>query len=399
MTDRKKNIERIFGRKFSSATRVQLLWKGEDSFKSIFDAVRSAEEFICLQFYIFRNDETGTMLSDLLKEKSREGVKVYLLHDHFGSIGTPGSFWRDMTREGVQIRASHPFKWTAPFHYVHRDHRKLIVIDSRKAFTGGLNIANEYSGFHLRRRSRGWRDTGVFLEGPIVKELFETFQRSWYTWGGEKIAFQESGAESLACMEQDNLPVIGVTASEWCGNLPALPIFVYSRKGRRRMRDLLRYSTDQARTTIFLTTAYFTPSQRMIVLLENAVRRGVKVRLLVPGKSDIPAASYAGRAFFARLLKAGIEIYTYRGEMLHAKTHLFDQSWSIIGSTNLDYQSLLYNDEGNVGILHPLFGLKMTEVFEEDLKNSTKIDLEAWQKRPLLDKMKEHFFALFRKRL
>ena len=165
------------------------------------------------------------------------------------------------------------------------------------------------------------------------------------------------------------------------------------------MRDLLRYSADQARTTIFLTTAYFTPSRRMIVLLENAVRRGVRVRLLVPGKSDIPAASYAGRAFFTRLLKAGIEIYTYRGEMLHAKTYLFDQSWSIIGSTNLDYQSLLYNDEGNVGILHPLFGLKMTEVFEEDLKISTKINLEAWQKRPLLEKMKEHFFALFRKRL
>ena len=399
MIDRIKSIERIFGRKFSLATRVQLLWKGEDSFKSIFDAVRSAEEFICLQFYIFRNDETGATLSDLLKQKSREGVKVYLLHDHFGSLGTPGSFWRDMTRAGVQIRASHPFKWTAPFHYVHRDHRKLIVIDSRKAFTGGLNIANEYSGFHLRRRSRGWRDTGVFLQGPIVKELFETFQRSWTTWGGEKIAFQESWEGPPACVEQDNPPASELTASEWCGNLPALPIFVYSGKGRRRMRDLLRYSTDQARTTIFLTTAYFTPSRRMIVLLENAVRRGVRVRLLVPGKSDIPAASYAGRAFFTRLLKAGIEIYTYRGEMLHAKTHLFDQSWSIIGSTNLDYQSLMYNDEGNVGILHPLFGLKMTEVFEEDLKNSTKIDLEAWQRRPLLEKMKEHFFALFRKRL
>ena len=399
MIDMKKSIEKIFGRKFSLATRVQLLWKGGDSFNSIFDAVRGAEEFICLQFYIFRNDETGTTLSDLLKQKSREGVKVYLLHDHFGSLGTPGSFWEDMTRAGVQIRASHPFKWTAPFHYVHRDHRKLIVIDSRKAFTGGLNIANEYSGFHLRRWNRGWRDTGVFLEGPIVRELFETFQRSWYTWGGEKIAFRKSIEGPLACVEQDHLPASDVTASEWCGNLPALPIFVYSGKGRRRMRDLLRYSTDQARATIFLTTAYFTPSRRMIVHLENAVRRGVRVRLLVPGKSDIPAASYAGRAFFTRLLKAGIEIYTYRGEMLHAKTHLFDQSWSIIGSTNLDYQSLMYNDEGNVGILHPLFGLKMTEVFEEDLKNSTKIDLEAWQKRPLLEKMKEHFFALFRKRL
>ena len=205
MIDQKKSIERIIGRKFSLATRVQLLLKGTDSFKSIFDAVQGAEKFICLQFYIFKNDETGTTLSDLLKQKSRQGVKVYLLHDHFGSIGTPGSFWRDMTRAGVQIRASHPFKWTAPFHYVHRDHRKLIVIDFRKAFTGGLNIANEYSGFHLRRRSRGWRDTGVFLEGPIVKELFETFQRSWHTWGGDEIGYEEDREDSLPTVWEDSL--------------------------------------------------------------------------------------------------------------------------------------------------------------------------------------------------
>ena len=284
MTDQKKSIERIIGRKFSSPPVSSSCGRERSPLKASSMPFGARRNSICLQFYIFRNDETGTTLSDLLKEKSREGVKVYLLHDHFGSIGTPGSFWRDMTREGVQIRASHPFKWTAPFHYVHRDHRKLLVIDSRKAFTGGLNIADEYSGFHLRRRSRGWRDTGVFLEGPIVKELFETFQRSWYTWGGEKIAFQESGRNLRPAWSRIISPLSDVTASEWCGNLPALPIFVYSRKGRRRMRDLLRYSTDQARTTIFLTTAYFTPSRRMIVLLENAVRRGVRVRLLVPEK-------------------------------------------------------------------------------------------------------------------
>jgi cardiolipin synthase len=129
------------------------------------------------------------------------------------------------------------------------------------------------------------------------------------------------------------------------------------------------------------------------------VRRGVKVRLLVPGKSDIPAASYAGRAFFSRLLKSGIEIYTYLGEMLHAKTYLFDECWSIVGSTNLDYQSLRYNDEGNIGILDLPFASKVTWIFEEDLKNSVKIDEETWRKRPFLEKMKEHFFALFRKRL
>jgi cardiolipin synthase len=373
------SIERIFKYKFSFATRVQLLWKGRDSFQTIFEAVHSAEKFICLQFYIFKNDETGIALSGLLKQKSREGVKVYVLYDHFGSFGTPRSFWKDMRLAGIQIRASHPFRWTAPFYYVHRDHRKLIVIDSRKAFTGGLNIANEYSGFHLRRRSRGWRDTGILVE------LFDTFKKSWTTWGGDKIVFQEANEEA-----RDNITEDGI---------PALPIFVYSGKGRKRMRNLLGYSIDHAQTSILLTTAYFIPSRGLIERLETAVRRRVKVKLLVPGKSDVPAASYAGRAFFSRLLKAGIEIYTYLGPMLHAKTYLFDRCWSIIGSTNLDYQSLRYNDEGNIGILDVSFTSKMTGIFEEDLKNSVRIDQETWRQRPFLEKIKEHFFALFRKRL
>ncbi len=380
-----ESIERIFKHRFSFATHVQLLWKGKESFQTIFDAVSRAEKFVCLQFYIFRNDETGTALSRLLKKKSREGVKVYILYDHFGSLGTPRSFWKEMKKVGIQIKASRPFKWTAPLNYVHRDHRKLIVIDSKRAFTGGLNIANEYSGFHLRRRSRGWRDTGILVEGPIVNELFDTFRKSWMTWGGEKILFKEAKESAPDKTTGDSIP--------------ALPIFVYSGKGRKRMRDLLRYSIDHSQNSILLTTAYFIPSRRLLERLEAAVVRGVRVRLLVPGKSDIPAASYAGRAFFSRLLKAGVEIYTYLGEMLHAKTYLFDQYWNVIGSTNLDYQSLIYNDEGNIGILNLSFGSKMAGIFEEDLKNSVRIDREAWHKRPFSEKVKEHFFAVFRKRL
>src|SRR4030042_7154888 len=239
------SIERIFKQKFSFATRVQLLWKGRDSFQTLFDAVHRAEKLICLQFYIFKDDETGIALSELLKQKSREGVKVYVLYDHFGSFGTPRSFWKELGMGGIQIRASRPFKWTAPFYYVHRDHRKLIVIDSRKAFTGGLNIANEYSGFHFRKRSKGWRDTGMLVEGPIVNELFDTFEKSWKTWGGKKIVFK--GTKNAV---EGKLTKTGI---------PALPIFVYSGKGRKRMRNLLRYSIDHAPTSILLTTAYFTP--------------------------------------------------------------------------------------------------------------------------------------------
>jgi cardiolipin synthase len=123
------------------------------------------------------------------------------------------------------------------------------------------------------------------------------------------------------------------------------------------------------------------------------------VRLLVPGKSDVPAAAYAGRAFFSKLLNAGVEIYTYLGDILHAKTFVFDECWSIIGSTNLDFQSLRYNDEGNVGILDTGFASQMTEIFEEDLKQSSKIERKEWLRRPFGEKVKEYFFSFFRRRL
>jgi cardiolipin synthase len=376
-------IERLFKNRFSSATNIHLLWKGNEAFETILDAIKNAEEFICLQFYIFRNDETGTSIAEILKQKSLEGIKVYVLYDNFGSIGTPKSFWDSLKGSGVHVKTSRPFRWNAPCYYAHRDHRKLLIIDGKRAFTGGLNIANEYSGFHIRTKGKNWRDTGIMLEGAIAEELFELFLKSWRIWEGDAFDIEK--------------PEFNISNS--AKQISAIPIFVSSARGRRRMRRLLYYSINHARHSISLTTAYFVPSRRMVETLENAVKRGVKVRLLLPGKSDVPAASYAGMAFFTRLLKAGVEIYQYGGEILHAKTHIFDNCWSIVGSTNLDFQSLRYNDEGNVGILDNEFASQIQAVFEEDLKNSIKIELRNWRERPLLEKLKEHFFSLFRRRL
>ncbi|TAL25891.1 MAG: hypothetical protein EPN94_04430 [Nitrospirae bacterium] len=376
-------IEKLYGLSFTDGNKVQLLWKGKELFKMIFDSVAKAKKLICLEFYIFRNDETGNELARLLKKKAREGVYIYILYDHFGSIGTPRKFWEELKRAGINVRGSRPFKWTAPLRYVHRDHKKLIIIDGEKAFTGGLNIANEYRGYYfkrLKRRKEGWRDTGLMLEGPIARTLLNAFRKSWVIWGGEPI-LQESSVPA----ESNGLPV--------------LPIFASSARGRRKLRRLLYYSINHARESIFLTTAYFTPSRRMAYILSEAVKRGVDVKLLLPAASDISAAHYAGRASFTKLLKAGVEIYNYRGEILHAKTSVFDERWSIIGSANLDFQSLRRNDEGNVGILDEDFGRQMTDVFHEDLKQSIKIELGEWLRRDFLEKFKEQFFALFRRRL
>ena len=165
------------------------------------------------------------------------------------------------------------------------------------------------------------------------------------------------------------------------------------------MRKLLYYSINHARKSVLLTTAYFTPSRRMLDSLEEAVKRGVEVKLLLPGKSDVPAAYHTGRAFFKRLLKAGVRIFTYQGDVLHAKSYVFDGCWSIVGSANLDFQSLRWNDEGNVGILDEGFGRQMTDVFEEDADHSYEIIEKVWRQRPFLERVKERFFVLFRRRL
>ncbi len=375
-----RTIKRVYGIPFIAGNRVTLLWKGKESFEAIFKAIEQAKEIICLEFYIFRNDETGSELAEILKKKVSEGVKVYLLYDHFGSLFTPLKFWESLRRAGVQIRASHPFKWTDPFHYVHRDHKKLIIIDGSRAFTGGLNIANEYRGYHRIKKMTGWRDTGIFLEGPIAKTLLDIFKKTWEIWKGTAIDFARD-VEPAA----DGIPVI--------------PVFVSSARDRRRMRKLLYYSINNAERYIYLTTAYFTPSRRMLRILEDAELRGVDVKLLLPGKTDVPAAHYAGRAFFTKLLRAGVEIYNYQGEILHAKTAVFDGIWSVIGSANLDFQSLRRNDEGNVGIVDESFGRQMSEIFHKDMKHSEEITLDTWLKRPFFERMKEQFFALFRRRL
>jgi cardiolipin synthase len=230
-----------------------------------------------------------------------------------------------------------------------------------------------------------WRDTGVVLEGPIVVELFETFRNTWETWKGEAIP-------SL-------FRVPGPVRSSQDEGLPVIPIFASSAKGRRQMRKLLYYSIHTAHESIHLTTAYFTPSKRMVSSLEEAVKRGAEVHLLLPGRSDVPATYYAGRAFFTRLLRAGVKIYSYQGEVLHAKSYIFDRLWSVVGSANLDFQSLRWNDEGNVGILDAGFGNMIMDVFKEDVRHSREIREGEWIRRPLWEKIKERFFALFRRRL
>ncbi len=395
LTFDKSSIEGIYGSTFANGNNVSLLYKGKDSFNAIFRSIDMAQSLIALQFYIFRNDETGIELADLLKKKAKEGVKISILYDHFGSLWTATRFWNHLAGAGVNIRVSRPFLWSAPFLYTRRDHRKLIIIDGIKAITGGFNIGNEYRGFHIRHKRKPWRDTGIIIEGPVVSELFRTFRMTSEAMGGKPIALSVSSPDALKDMKSqyqynDTHPGNG---------LSAIPIFASSSRGRRKFRKLLYYSINHARDNILITTAYFIPTIRMLYALEKAVDRGVTVKLLLSGKSDVPPAHYAGRAFFSWLLKRGVRIYNYHGEILHAKSYVFDGCWSIVGSANLDFLSLRRNDEGNVGILDEEFGKRMICVFDEDMESSIEIKEEEWSKRPLSERMKERFFVLFKRKL
>lgn len=373
------DIEEKYGSRFIGGNELKLLWRGTDAYREIESAVRSARQTICLQFYIFRDDETGTALAGMLKEKAAEGVNVYIMYDHLGSLFTPKSFWRSLVRAGINVNASYPFMWLSPGKYFRRDHRKLIIVDSKVAFTGGLNIANEYWGTALRKK-RPWRDTGLLITGPAASELEELFFNAWCRLCRESMTRERSPVQPS-------------------GHLPVLPIFSSSARGRRRMRRLLFYSIFHADHEICLTTAYFIPSRRLVQALSNAVARRVKVRILLPGSSDIRAVFHASRHYYSRLLRAGVEIYEYKGSMLHAKTYTFDREWSIVGSANLDPRSMRWNDEGNVGVLDKGLGHELIRVFEEDLLGADTIDMAQWSRRPMRQKALEWFFALFRRGL
>lgn len=373
---KKPEIENILGLPFTDNNRVRLLESGQETFQAILDAVSGAQNIICIEFYIFKDDGTGRKLAALLKEKSRQGVKVYLMYDHFGSFLTSRKFWTDLKKDGIKVRVSHPFKWSSLKGYIYRDHKKLLLIDGQKAFIVGFNIADEYHGYFLKRRTRVWRDMGIYLEGPIASTLLGIFGKSWRTWKWDIIKFQAESRPSDA-------------------GAPVIPIFVSSGRGRRRMRRLLLYSIKNSAESIFITTAYFIPSRKILRALLNASWKGVNVKLLLPGKSDVMPVFYAGRNYYKRLLKAGVGIYNYQDAVLHSKTSVFDGCWSIIGSANLDYQSLRRNEESNVGIFDKAFSREMIETFHKDLQKSIRIDAGSWAERPFYEKLLEKFFFLF----
>ncbi len=356
---------------------VRLFKNGEEAFAEMLATIRSAKDYLLLEFYIFADDSVGRMFRDLLLEKAREGVRVYLIYDSAGSILTDREFFSGLAAGGVKVAEFRPVVlWRPYWSWARRDHRKIICADGLAALVGGFNISVHDAPVELG--GRGWKDSLVRVEGPVVREVERLFRESW-----------------AACGHGD-APARGPVRISAAGDIRAA---VLSASGMRNFRSIRRsysYAIDRARKLIYITNAYFLPDRFVYRRLISAVRRGVDVRIIGPGTTDHPYIRWATWSIYPHMIKNGIKVYEWQGGILHSKTAVIDGVWSSIGSHNLDHRSLYYNLEVNINTYDRQFGAEMVRVFKEDLGGSKPVTRAETKSRPFLSKAASKILYLFR---
>lgn len=365
------------GYRLTGDNSVEVISDTKRTLERIEDAIRAAQQSLDLEYYIWQPDRTGTRLRDLLIERARAGVQVRFLYDSLGSMHLNRSFLGPMNDAGIQTAPFLPGsslreRWS----FNNRSHRKIIVADGRVGFTGGMNIGDEYLG--LNPEIGEWRDTHLRIEGPAVWQLQQVFAEDWYYSTGEQLT------------GPDLFP-----APNCCGQAIA-QVFSGGPDGTREPFHRLFFSVlNEAQESITLASSYFAPTEPMIMALETAASRGIKVRLMVTGKSVYPWTVWCGRSFYDSLLRAGVEIHEYRHGILHAKTMTIDGSWSFVGSANFDYRSMLLNFEVGVALYGEDVARELEAQFENDLKHCRTIRLPEWDERPLRRVFVENCCRLF----
>lgn len=371
-----------------TGNKVLLLQDGPTTYQHMLKAIGNAVHHINMETYIIEADDVGNRFADLLIEKRAQGVSVHLIYDSVGSIGTPAAFFKRLTDGGISLLEFNPVNpLTAgkDWEVNQRDHRKLLIVDGATAFVGGINISSVYSGgsFKPQYRSRPsgalpWRDTHLQMEGPVVAEFQKLFLATWRSQNGTPLPDIEYFPP---------LPPKGAEVVRAIGSSPDEPYsLIYA---------TLISAIASAESQVYLTNAYFVPDPQLLAALKSAVRRGVDVKILLPSKTDSWLVFHAGRAHYAELLDAGIQIFERRDALLHSKTALIDGVWSTVGSTNLDWRSFLHNAEINAVILGQDFGAQMLAIFETDLAHSHRVTPELWEQRPLSDRIKESFARIW----
>ncbi len=382
--------ESITGTPLALGNKADLLIDGKDTYAAMFEAIGQAKDHINMETYILDDDDIGRKFADALIERQLDGVQVNLIYDSFGALHTPREFFERLTSNGVNVLEFNPIKLSeAPelWKLNQRDHRKLLIVDGKVAFVGGINISSVYSAGSSggsfvssgneqstddKTELTPWRDTHLRVEGPVVGDFQKLFLETWQNQKGKPLApanymprLEKAGNQlvrAIGSSPQDEFSLIYVT---------------------------LLSAINSAETHVYLTNAYFVPDPQLLQALKDAAGRGADVKLILPSKTDSNLVFYASRSFYTELLTAGVQIYEEQDSLLHAKTALIDGVWSTIGSTNLDWRSFLHNYEINAVILGNTFGDQMHVLFQQDIKASKLITLEEWKKRPLSARIKE----------
>lgn len=366
-----------------AGNRVNLLIDGPQTLQAIRRAIEAAQHSIHIETYIFASDNVGGEFADLLIARRRAGLEVRVIYDAIGSVTTPGEFFDRMREAGVEVREFRPLdpvRTPLPWKINNRDHRKIVVVDGRIAFTGGINISSTYESSSATRpgpeagRDEAWRDTHVEIEGPVAAQFQALFLATWTRAGGE--------------IDTSN-PLYFPSIEPAGGELVAAVATDADDKSEARIYATYLAAVKHSTRRLWLTNAYFAPNKEMRQELIAAAKRGVDVRLIVPGFTDSGLILYASRSTFEELLEGGVRIYEQRHALLHAKTAVIDTALSMVGSANLDMRSFLHNNEVNAVVVGSAFARKLEAVFERDLKDSRELDLDTWRKRPLTEKMKE----------
>jgi len=307
------------------------------------DLVGQARQHLHLLFYIWRNDVTGRALRDSLVEKARQGVEVRVLCDAVGSVGLPRRFFDPLTGAGGQVAAFLPIRLLSASPTLNfRNHRKLLIADGRRAFTGGINVGDEYLN---------WQDLGIVIEGPGVNQLQEVFVDDWYFSTGEELAEPTYFCEPVGRQAMS-------AGSAICETIASGPDQVFN-----AMREMAFLMITQCRERLWIATPYFVPDEALLLALRTAAYRGVDVRLLVPRTSDAPLVQRASRVFYPELLQAGLRIDEFPG-MLHAKAMLIDDDTVLIGSANLDTRSFRLNFELSTCVTDHALNRQLARLFE-----------------------------------
>jgi cardiolipin synthase len=358
-------LRRIEAKPIHPGNQLELYTHGSRAFAAMRAAVAAARDEVLLESYIFKDDAIGCALLDDLAAAVQRGVTVRVLADALGSSSTHAEFWRDMARRGIAAHLFNPlFKrlWYQPF----RDHRKLLVVDRRVGFTGGMNIGVEYgSSGGSSAQGPPWRDSHVKVAGPAAWALAIVFSEGWLHAGGEPI----------------DLPPLRIDPGAAAPGARVLVLDAQPFRGNREAAATLAAIAGAARHRLWITNAYFAPGHTAVRVLGEAARRGVDVRLLLPGRTDVPIVRHAGHGYFASLLRRGVRIFEYDGAVLHAKSLVADGYVAVAGSTNLDFRSFLFNAECNLVVLDAAFAGTMEAAFEDDLGHAREVDAAAWHRR------------------